>query len=98
LAKISTIRTNRYYQKAFDYQDVLRGCWAVPDALVQSVASTCPHFDRNLPVRLLGYEWVTMIGHIGLLDCYLRMASLGMLPKANYVLLAPFQDSQLGVS
>jgi putative glycosyltransferase (TIGR04372 family) len=79
----------RCYRKAFDYQDVLSGRWAVPDALLQKVASACPHFDRNLPVRLLGYEWVTMIGHIGLLDCYLRMASLGMLPKANYVLLAP---------
>ena len=32
---------------------------------------------------------MTLIGHIGFIDCHLRMAELGMLPRANYVLLAP---------
>ena len=40
-------------------------------------------------MRLLGYEWVTLIGHIGFIDCHLRMVELGVLPRANYVLLAP---------
>ncbi len=81
--------TLRCYQAAFDHQDALARKWSIPDALVQRIAAGSPNFKDDLPVRLLGYEWVTLIGHIGFIDCHLRMAELGMLPRANYVLLAP---------
>ena len=81
--------TLRCYQAAFDHQDMLARKWSIPDALVQRIAAGRANFKPDLPVRLLGYEWVTLIGHIGFIDCHLRMAELGMLPRANYVLLAP---------
>jgi tetratricopeptide (TPR) repeat protein len=81
--------TFRCYQAALDHQDTLARKWSIPDALVERIAASSVNFKRDLPVRLLGYEWVTLIGHIGFIDCHLRMAKLGMLPRANYVLLAP---------
>jgi putative glycosyltransferase (TIGR04372 family) len=81
--------TFRSYQAALDHQDALAQKWSIPDALVKRIAASSSVFDPALPVRLLGYEWVTLIGHIGFIDCHLRMAALGMLPRANYVLLAP---------
>jgi putative glycosyltransferase (TIGR04372 family) len=85
--------TFRCYQAALDHQDALARKWSIPEALVQRiVAHDNNHggnFKPGLPVRLFGYEWVTLIGHIGFIDCHLRMAELGMLPRANYVLLAP---------
>jgi len=81
--------TLRCYQAALDHQDALARKWSIPDALVQRIAAHGSNFKPELPVRLLGYEWVTLIGHIGSIDCHLRMAELGLLPRANYVLLAP---------
>lgn len=79
----------RCYQAALNHQDALARKWVIPPALVQRIASGNGNFKPELPVRLLGYEWVTLIGHIGFIDCHLRMAELGVLPRANYVLLAP---------
>ncbi len=81
--------TMRCYQAALDHQDRLARKWSLPDALVNRIAAISANFKANQPVRLLGYEWVTMIGHIGFIDCHLRMVELGVLPRANYVLLAP---------
>ncbi|WP_257168471.1 TIGR04372 family glycosyltransferase [Bradyrhizobium sp. SRS-191] len=81
--------TFRSYQAALDHQDALARKWSIPQPLIQRIAATSRIFDPALPVRLLGYEWVTLIGHVGFIDCHLRMAALGMLPRANYVLLAP---------
>jgi putative glycosyltransferase (TIGR04372 family) len=81
--------TFRCYQAALDHQDTLARRWSIPDALVRRIAANSTNFNPGLPVRLLGYEWVTLIGHVGFIDCHLRMAELGMLPRANYVLLAP---------
>jgi putative glycosyltransferase (TIGR04372 family) len=81
--------TLRCYQSALDHQDALSRKWSIPDTLVQRIAAGNANFKPDLPVRLLGYEWVTLIGHVGFIDCHLRMAVLGMLPRANYVLLAP---------
>ncbi len=39
------------------------------------------------PVRILPFEWTTRIGHIGLLDSYLRMKKLGYLPEGHPILL-----------
>jgi putative glycosyltransferase (TIGR04372 family) len=81
--------TMRCYQAAFDYQDILARKWSIPHALVERIAAGNANFKVDQPVRLLGYEWVTLIGHIGFIDCHLRMVELGALPRANYVLLAP---------
>ena len=81
--------TFRCYQAALDHQDALARKWSIPEMLVRRIADQSCTFKPGLPVRLLGYEWVTLIGHIGFIDCHLRMAALGMLPRANYVLLAP---------
>ncbi|HLZ03194.1 MAG TPA: TIGR04372 family glycosyltransferase [Bradyrhizobium sp.] len=77
------------YQAALDHQDALVQRWSMPQHLIARIAATSSHFNADLPVRLLGYEWVTLIGHIGFIDCHLRMAELGLLSRANYVLLAP---------
>lgn len=84
-------RALRFYQRAFEYQDVVRVRFPMPESLVKKIAAACPRFDPALPIRLLGYEWVTQIGHIGFLDHYMRVArlGLGLIPKANYVLMAP---------
>jgi len=81
--------TFRCYQTALDHQDTLARKWRLPSALAQRIAAGSDNFKPHLPIRLLGYEWVTLIGHIGFIDCHLRMAELGVLPRANYVLLAP---------
>jgi len=83
--------TFRCYQAALDQQDTLARKWSIPAELIARIAASSARFDPDLPVRLLGYEWVTLIGHIGFIDCHLRMVRLGMLPRANYVLLAPPQ-------
>ncbi len=79
------------YQAALDHQDMLVRRWSIPQGLIARIASASPNFKPELSVRLLGYEWVTLIGHVGFIDCHLRMAELGILPRANYVLLAPPQ-------
>lgn len=79
------------YQAALDHQDTLARKWSIPQSLVARIAALSRNFNPELPVRLLGYEWVTLIGHIGFIDCHLRMVELGILPRANYALLAPPQ-------
>ncbi len=79
----------RSYQRMLDYQKTLAPRGALPRALVDRVAALDQTFDRDLPIRLLPYEWVVQFGHIGLLDIYRKMAKLGMYPAANYVVLAP---------
>lgn len=79
----------RAYQRAFQYQDKIRRSALLPAELLRELERQCPSFDPNKPIRLLGYEWVTMIGHMGSVDLHMRMVRLGMLPPANYVLLAP---------
>ncbi len=81
--------TMRCYQAALDHQDVLARKWSIPDALIERIAAGSANFKADQPMRLLGYEWVTLIGHIGFIDCHLRMVEVGVLPRANYVLLAP---------
>jgi len=79
----------RCYQAALNHQDTLARKWKIPDVLVQRIAAVSANYKPDLPIRILGYEWVTMIGHIGFIDCHQRMAALDILPRANYVLLAP---------
>ena len=81
--------TFRCYQAALDHQDTLARKWSIPQALVARIAASSVNYKPDLSIGLLGYEWVTLIGHIGFIDCHLRMAELGILPRANHVLLAP---------
>lgn len=78
----------RFYGLALNWQDQLQTVYPLPDELRSRIATACSKFDPTLPTRLLGYEWVTQIGHIGFLDHYLRVARLYR-PRANFVLLAP---------
>lgn len=78
----------RFYGRALAWQDKLHTLYPLPSELKSRIAAATPHFDAALPTRLLGYEWVTQIGHIGFLDHYLRVALLYR-PRANFVLLAP---------
>lgn len=78
----------RFYGQALAWQNELRASYPLPLELRSRVAAECPQFDTTLPIRLLGYEWVTQIGHIGFLDHYLRVALLYR-TRANFVLLAP---------
>lgn len=77
----------RLYQQMLDHQKTLRK--PLPQDVIEKLCALDSKFDRYKPVRLLPYEWVTQLGHIGLLDSYIKMARLGMYPDANYVLLAP---------
>ncbi len=71
------------------YQADLAAMRGLPADLVARLAAACPEFDRSLPIRILSYEWVTQIGHIGMLALQAKMAALGMLPRANRLVLAP---------
>jgi len=46
-------------------------------------------FDPDKPNRIIPYEWLTQIGHIGMIDALLKMQRLGMRPDCNWLLLAP---------
>lgn len=81
----------RLYQRALDQQKQLSNDRELPTQLRRLVADVAPHLDVSARLRLLSYEWVTQFGHIGLLDCQLKMTRLGLLPPATYVLLAPPQ-------
>ncbi len=82
-------REIQFYKKAFEYQDIIRERFPIPVDLVHRVRAASPQYDPSLPMRILGYEWVTQIGHIGSIDHYMRLVRLGLIPHANYVLLAP---------
>lgn len=60
----------------------------LPADLIERLSSI-PPFDPALPTRILPYEWVTQIGHIAMLDTYLKIGELGWRGRANAVLLAP---------
>jgi putative glycosyltransferase (TIGR04372 family) len=79
----------RHYQRMLDYQRRIAPGARIPGALLRRLASQHPTYNEHLPIRLLPYEWVIQFGHIGLLDIYMKMAILGMYPKANYIVLAP---------
>lgn len=80
----------RYYGQMLAYQSKLAEDRVLPQRLVADLAARYPQFDAAQPCRILPFEWVTQIGHLGgLIDCYYKMTRLGMLPRANYLLLAP---------
>lgn len=76
------------YGKAMMVQARLASKYTVPDSLVEALHKF-DGFDAAKPLRILPYEWVTKIGHLGLIDVVLKMQRLGMRPDVNWVLLAP---------
>lgn len=82
------------YKAQFNVQDELAIRFPLPPELRRRIeayaASRNFTLRPHLPLRLLSYEWVTQFGHIGLVDIYLKMMRVGLVPEANVVLLAPF--------
>jgi putative glycosyltransferase (TIGR04372 family) len=75
------------YQKALVYQKRISA--PLPKNLLRRLMDLDSRIDPSKPIRLLSYEWVTQFGHIGLLDSYIKMATVGIHPQANRILLAP---------
>lgn len=73
---------------AMKLQEKLYERYPLPDALVSSIAA-CEGYQASKPIRIAPYEWVTQIGHLGMLDALIKMSRLGMRPDVNWVLLAP---------
>jgi putative glycosyltransferase (TIGR04372 family) len=78
----------RCYTNALKQQQKLARDFELP-AHLQKALTRKSRFDPCLPVRILGYEWVTQIGHLGYIASYLKMQRLGWRPTSNVVLLAP---------
>ena len=79
----------RIYREMLDHQDHLAKTSALPDRLRYLLKAEFPQFDLERPMRILPYEWVTQFGHIGLLGIFLKMSHMGIVPDANFVVLAP---------
>ena len=79
----------RFSQKLLEYQANIGREKELPDQLGRRLAAEFPRYEPGLPIRILPYEWVTQLGHMSMLDAHAKMALLGMLPRANYLLLAP---------
>lgn len=77
------------YQMMLNYQDELAQTIDIPKRVRYFFKADYDEFDLEKPVRILSYEWVIQFGHIGLLSAVVKMRKLGMMPDANYILLAP---------
>lgn len=78
----------KMFGRAMKLQEKLASRYPVPQTLKDSLCAY-KGFDPNKPLRILPYEWVTQIGHIGMIDALLKMQRLGMRPDSSWVLLAP---------
>ncbi|HOW87247.1 MAG TPA: TIGR04372 family glycosyltransferase [Candidatus Omnitrophota bacterium] len=78
----------RFFGKAIQQQRSLAAEMDLPGEL-KSRLMTRYGIGMDAPIRILPYEWVTLIGHIGLLDTYLKLQQLGMSAQGKPVLLAP---------
>jgi len=78
----------RFYGEALKIQKKLQTKISLPLDIVKKTRDL-PGFDPDLPVRILPYEWVAQIGHIGMLDTYKKIQMLGWRPRANDIVLAP---------
>lgn len=76
------------YGAALRNQDELAGAIRLPDE-IRKILSEEYGIATDEPVRILPYEWVTLIGHIAMLDSYLKLQKLGMGKPGRPLLLAP---------
>lgn len=74
--------------KGLRIQNEIRRGFSLPDELLNSLARHVK-LDPSLPLRILPYEWVTQIGHIGMLDTYCKFQVLGWSARTNRIVLAP---------
>lgn len=73
---------------AMNIQNSLANRYSLPQHLIDKMA-VAPLFVPGKPIRIVPYEWVTQIGHMGMLDALIKMSKLGLRPDANWILLAP---------
>ena len=78
----------KMFANAMSLQEKLAKRYDIPKVL-QKALLQFEGFDPSKPIRILPYEWVTQIGHLGMIDALLKMQRLGMRPDVNWVLLAP---------
>lgn len=78
----------RCYGEALRMQEVLAKRVAIPPEL-RKILSDEYAVPEKAPIRILPYEWVTLIGHTAMLDSYLKLQKLGMGPEGYPILLAP---------
>ena len=78
----------KMFGEAMKLQEKLSSRYQIPEMLQKSLLEF-EIFDPNKPIRILSYEWVTQIGHLGMIDALLKMQRLGMRPDVNWILLAP---------
>ena len=76
------------FGRAMTLQTQLANRYFIPERLLGELADL-PNFDKSKAIRIVPYEWVTQIGHMGMLDALIKMSRLGMRPDVNWVLLAP---------
>jgi len=81
-------RGHSMFGAAMTLQNKLAYKYELPWDLLSEIASH-PGYRPDKPVRIIPYEWVTQIGHLGMLDALIKMSKLGMRPDANWTLLAP---------
>lgn len=82
-------RSMRTYQAGMRGRAWLVSRYPIPYETERAARALVPNHDRDKPLRILSYEWVTQFGHIALIDSHLKMAELGLIPQANDVVLAP---------
>lgn len=75
------------FREAMQLQRKLSARYTLPDSLRAEIA-TYKGYQTDKPIRIVPYEWVTQIGHLGMLDALIKMSKLGMRPDGNWVLLA----------
>jgi len=78
------------FAQALSIQKKISDGFKLPTHLLNEINKVCI-IDDQLPIRLLSYEWVTQIGHIAMLDTYLKLQLLGICKTTNRILLAPYE-------
>lgn len=78
----------RCYGEALRVQQILAKRVAIPHEL-RRILSEEYAIPEEAPIRILPYEWVTLIGHTAMLDSYLKLQKLDMGPDGYPILLAP---------
>ncbi len=76
-------------QAMLEQQKRLADRFFVPREILLAVQRNCPKFDPDKPFRLLPYEWITQLGHMGMVEAHRKMNLLGVTSEAQLLLLAP---------
>lgn len=82
------LRGIQLFGRALQIQREISVNFKLPFNLIDRIRSV-GKYEAKLPIRILPYEWVTQIGHIAMLDTYVKMQLLGYAPIVNRLLLAP---------